>query len=294
MKGLARALLAFAASAAIAGSAFVADASEVISEHFQSEALGRDWAYNIYLPDGYEDGDMRFPVLYLLHGNGANQNEWVSKGLIQPTADRLIAAGEIPPALIVMPSAGTTWYVDRQDKMETAIIKDLIPEVQERYRVIDDRMGRVIGGESMGGYGALRFIMKYPEMFAAAALMSPAIYVPEPPATSSGRRVPPFQTDGKYDPEVWKSLNYPALMDAFVARNIVVPIYVDSGDHDDFQIDYQAPLIYKVWRDHNWPAEMRIVAGTHSFDVWRNTVPEALRFIFQDVTRPQLVEQNDQ
>ena len=87
----------------------------------------------------------------------------------------------MPPAVVVLPSATTSWYVDRKEPMETAFLKDLLPEVERRFRVINERMGRVIGGVSMGGYGALRFALKNPEMFASAALVSPAIYVPEPP-----------------------------------------------------------------------------------------------------------------
>jgi enterochelin esterase-like enzyme len=287
---LVRKLAALAASAVIVTAAFAAEAaSQLTSEQFRSSALGRDWIYNVYLPDGYETGQLRYPVLYLLHGNGADQNEWVAKGMVHRTADALIAAGEIPPCIIVMPSAGVTWYVDRQERMETAIIQDLIPEVERRYRAIHDRFGRVIGGESMGGYGSLRFILKYPELFAAAALLSPAAYVPEPPPTSSARRVPPFQTNGQFDPEVWRSLNYPALLDAFMAKNIVVPIYVDSGDDDEFQIEYHAAAVHKIWRDKNWPTEFRVVDGVHNFDVWRNTVREALRFVFETVRRPELV-----
>lgn len=284
-----RKLVALAAFVLVATTAFAAEASQLVSERFRSPALGRDWVYNVYLPDGYETGRLRYPVLYLLHGNAADQNEWVSKGMIHRTADALIAAGEIPPCLIVMPSAGVTWYVDRQERMETAVVEDLIPEVERRYRAIHDRFGRVIGGESMGGYGSLRFILKYPELFAAAALFSPAAYVPEPPPNSAARRVPPFQTDGHFDPEVWTSLNYPALLDGFVAKNILVPIYVDSGDHDDYQIEYHAAMLYKIWRDHNWPAEFRVVEGVHNFGVWRNTAREGIRFVFETARRPEPV-----
>jgi enterochelin esterase-like enzyme len=285
----ARKLAALAASVVLTTVAFAAQASQLVSGHFRSPALGRDWVYNVYLPDGYETGQLRYPVLYLLHGNGADQNEWVSKGMVHRTADALIAAGEIPPCIIIMPSAGVTWYVDRQERMETAFIEDLIPEVERRYRALHDRFARVIGGESMGGYGSLRFILKYPERFAAAALLSPAAYVPEPPPTSSARRVPPFQTNGQFDPEVWTSLNYPALLDAFMAKNIVVPIYVDSGDDDEFQIESHAAAIHKIWRDKNWPAEFRVVDGVHNFEVWRNTVREALRFVFETVRRPERI-----
>jgi enterochelin esterase-like enzyme len=284
-----RKLVALAAFVLVATTAFAAEASQLVSERFRSPTLGRDWVYNVYLPDGYETGRLRYPVLYLLHGNAADQNEWVSKGMIHRTADALIAAGEIPPCLIVMPSAGVTWYVDRQERMETAVVEDLIPEVERRYRAIHDRFGRVIGGESMGGYGSLRFILKYPELFAAAALFSPAAYVPEPPPNSAARRVPPFQTDGHFDPEVWTSLNYPALLDDFVAKDILVPIYVDSGDHDDYQIEYHAAMLYKIWRDHNWPAEFRVVEGVHNFGVWRNTAREGIRFVFETARRPEPV-----
>ena len=285
---LARTLAALAASAVIATAAFAAEAaSQLTSEQFRSPALGRDWVYNVYLPDGYETGRLRYPVLYLLHGNAQDQNEWL-RAQAHRAADELITAGEIPSCIIVMPSAGVTWYVDRQERMETAIVQDLIPQVEGRHRIIRDRAARAIGGLSMGGYGSLRFVLKYPELFAAAALMSPAAYVPEPPPTSSARRVPPFQTNGQFDPEVWKSLNYPALLDAFMARNIVVPIWVDSGDDDEFQIEYHAAAVHRIWREKGWPAEFRVVDGSHNFDVWRNTVREALRFVFETVRRPEL------
>ena len=56
----------------------------------------------------------------------------------------------------------STWFVDRKEKMETAVIQDLIGDVQRNFRVIDARNGRLVAGLSMGGYGALRFVLKYP------------------------------------------------------------------------------------------------------------------------------------
>ena|SRR5579862_669522 len=174
--------------------------------------------------------------------------------------------------------------------MESAIIQDLIPDVEKNFRVMTDRAGRVIGGESMGGFGALRFALKYHELFAAAALMSPAIYVPEPPPYSSARSAGVFDgPDGRFDAEVWKSLNYPALLDAFFAKKITMPVYVDSGDHDDFRIEGQAAQFYEIWREHEEPGELRIVAGGHSFAVWETTVHEAMRFIFKTVRQPEAI-----
>ncbi len=265
-----------------------AEAGRLVSDRIASSALGRDLEYLAYLPDGHETGHLRYPVLYLLHGHAQDRYEWVTKGAIHRLADELIRAGEMPPSVIVMPSAGTSWYVDRQEKMETAFVADLMPEVERRYRVLrGDRFARAIGGVSMGGYGALRFVLKYPELFAAAALMSPAIYTPHPPVASAARRAPPFQTDGRFDPELWASLNYPALLDAFLARNIVVPIHLDSGDHDEFQSEFHAAMLHKYWRDHGWPVELRVVQGGHNFGVWRDTARDALRFVFETVRRPE-------
>jgi S-formylglutathione hydrolase FrmB len=214
---LSRALTGFATVLAVMAASVAAYAGTVVSQKLASPTLGRDWVYNVYLPDGYDTGKLRYPVMYLLHGNGGDENEWVAKGEAQKTVDRLIADGLMPPAVIVLPSATTTWYVDRKEPMETAFLKDLMPEVEKKFRVINERMDRVIGGVSMGGYGALRFALKNPEMFASAALVAPAIYVPEPPETSSARRVGVFGAQA-YDPEVWKALNYTTLLDGFLAK----------------------------------------------------------------------------
>src|ERR1700755_3405199 len=101
------ALLTFAISA----SAF---ASDIVSKEFASPSLNRQWTYLVYLPTGYETSKLNYPVLYLLHGNAQKASDWVTSGHIQQTADKLIASGEMPPAVIVMPDAGTTWYVDRK------------------------------------------------------------------------------------------------------------------------------------------------------------------------------------
>jgi len=119
-----------------------ATASVIVTREFDSPALQRKWAYAVYLPDGYETSTLNYPVLYLLHGNGGKLSDWATLGHIQPTADALIARGDVPPAIIVMPDAGTTWYVDRKEKMETAVMQDLLGDVQRTFRVIDARNGR--------------------------------------------------------------------------------------------------------------------------------------------------------
>jgi S-formylglutathione hydrolase FrmB len=264
----------------------------VVTREIKSPALARKWSYAVYLPTGYETSNLRYPVLYLLHGNGGNLNDWSSLGRVQATMDALTASGDIPLAIVVMPDAGTTWYVDRKEKMETAVIDDLIPDVERTFRAVTTREGRLVAGLSMGGYGAMRFALKYPEKFVAAALLSPAIYDPEPAETSSARRVGVFGAPD-YDAAVWKSLNYPALWDAYLARKTPVPMYINSGDDDDFQIEAEAAKFYALLRKNKQPAELRIVNGAHSWSVWESTLPDALRYIFRFATRPVLLESAD-
>jgi enterochelin esterase-like enzyme len=260
-------------------------AGQVLAHSFHSPTLGRDWRFNVYLPDGYDRSDLRYPVLFMLHGFSENENAWVTKGHINQAADHLISAGEIPPVVIIMPGSGDNWYVDLKEKIETAFIHDLIPEVAQSFRVIPEREGRCIGGDSMGGYGALRFILKYPEQFGAAILMSPAIYVPEPPLTSSSRKGTVFGSP--FDAAIWQSVNYPTLIDDFFAKNLPIALYVNSGDHDDFEIETQIGPLYKIMREHKFSVAMRVTSGIHDFAVWRAELPDALRFICGEMRLPE-------
>jgi len=255
-------------------------ASSIVTREIDSQVLGRKWSFNVYLPTGYEKSSDTYPVLYLLHGNTHNYKSWTVDGHIQETADALIAGGEIPAAIIVMPDGATTWYVDRKEPMESAILKELIPTVEKEYRVRAERSGRVIAGLSMGGYGAMRFALRYPEMFAAAGLLSPAVYDPAPPENSSARRAGVFGSPD-FDVEVWKSLSYPALWDAYAAKQLPVPMYIVTGDDDMFRIELSATDFYGYLRDRKQPAELRIVDGGHRWSVWSSTIGDAMKYIFR-------------
>ena len=280
-----RSLLSSAAALLALALSLHATAGTIVEREFRSAALSRNWSYTVYLPTGYESSNLRYPVLYLLHGNGGNRYSWINDGHIQQTADVLIARGDIPPCLIVMPDAGTSWYVDRKENMETAVTEDLIADVEQNWRALSTRTGRLVGGLSMGGYGAMRLSLKYPEMFAAAALLSPAIYNPEPPETSSARRVGVFGSPD-YDPAVWKEYNYPALWDAYIAKKMPVPMYINSGDDDDFFIEHEVAQFYFLLRTNKQPAELRIVDGAHVWTVWESTIGDAMKYIFRYAERP--------
>jgi enterochelin esterase-like enzyme len=262
-------------------------AGQVLAYSFHSQTLGRDWRYNVYLPDGYDHSNLRYPVLFMLHGYSENENAWVTKGRINEAADHLIAAGDISPVVIIMPGSGDNWYLDLKEKIETAFIQDLVPEAEHSFRIIPEREGMGIGGDSMGGYGALRFILKYPERFGVALLMSPAIYVPEPPLTSSARKGTVF--GNPFDREIWQRANYPSLLEGFFAKNLPIALYINAGDHDDFEIETQIGPVYKMMREHKFPVAMRVSAGIHDFAVWRAELPDALRFICGEMRVPEMM-----
>jgi enterochelin esterase-like enzyme len=261
--------------------ASLAQAGQTFLETFKSAALGRDYKYTVYLPDSYAKDTKRYPVLYLLHGAGGDENEWLAKGGVRETMDALIARNLIKPMIVVMPGHTQAWWVDgAKEKGETALVKEVMPDVESKYRTDATRKNRLIAGLSAGGYGALNLIMKYPQQFAASAILSPAIYDPVPPNSSSGVRNHPFQKDGKFDPDTWKSLNYTAHIEAYKKSGVIVPLYINSGDHDTFSIALHATTLFERLRFHQPNAlELRIVNGDHEWAVWRDTLGEALMFM---------------
>ncbi|MGU7813078.1 alpha/beta hydrolase [Burkholderia sp. AW49-1] len=255
--------------------------SSVALRTFRSASLKRDWSYTVYLPPGYNPEGARYPVLYLLHGNAGNANDWITQGRLQATADTLIEHHEIPPVVIVMPQGGTDWYVDRKEKMQSAFLNDLLPEVEAHFAVSNQRAGRAIGGVSMGGFGALRFSLLEPGLFCGAMLLSPAIYANEPPLNSAARYVGVFG-DRQFDPRVWHELNYPALLRGYFARNWRVPMFIAAGD-DDLTIQAESSVLYTHLRRAQNPAELRIVDGGHTWEVWRGLLGQGLKYALECV-----------
>jgi enterochelin esterase-like enzyme len=263
-----------------------AHAGDVFTESFRSEALGRDYKYTVYLPDSYKKDDKRYPVLYLLHGAGGDENEWLFKGGLRETMDALIARRVIKPMVVVMPGHTAAWWVDgAKEKGETALVKEVMPHAEAKYRIDATRANRLIAGLSAGGYGSLNLMMKYPTMFAATAILSPAVYDPVPPSHSSGVRQPPFQKDGKFDADLWKSLNYVSHIEGYKKSGTIVPLYINSGDHDTFSIALHAATLFERLRLHQPNAiELRIVNGDHEWMVWRDTLGDALLFMNNYIT----------
>ncbi|HKO99046.1 MAG TPA: alpha/beta hydrolase family protein [Pyrinomonadaceae bacterium] len=142
---------------------------------FESKLVGKTLPYNVLLPVDYDQEaskTKRYPVVYLLHGLTGHYTNWLDKTKL---TDHAAPYGLI----IVTPEGNDSWYSDSvtvpSEKYETYIINELLPDVQRRYRTIESREGRAIAGLSMGGYGALKFGVKYPHVFTFAGSMSGAL-----------------------------------------------------------------------------------------------------------------------
>jgi enterochelin esterase-like enzyme len=267
----------------------VAVAGELQRRIVASTALKRDMTYSVYVPDGYRSSGLQYPVLYLLHGAGGDENGWVEHGDLLKRADRLIASGAIPPSLIVMPGCHACWWVDgAKDLAETAFWTDLVPAVAQGYRTIETRAGRLVAGLSAGGYGAVRFGMKYPDQIGAVAALSPAVYAVTPPAHSSARKQPPFlNASGEFDQSLWTALNYTNLTERYFGQTHRVPFYLMSGDRDGFGIAFETAALFKVMFDRQPElAKLRIVDGDHNWQVWSNALDDSMTYLFGFATRP--------
>ena len=259
-----------------------ANAGEIVHDKFVSATLGREVNVTVYLPDGYKMAPGTFPVTYLLHGADEDENTWDARGGAAITLDGLIKRGLIRPTVAVMPSFGpASWWADgASEKAETAFMTDLIPYVEGKYKVATDRNGRALAGLSMGGYGSLNLALKHPDRFCAAGIISPAIYDPLPPETSASRRAPQFVRSGEFDPEAWKTLNYPAHLEAYARSATRVPMWIVSGDHDRLGIALMsAQLYWKLFQIQPKQVELRVVDGDHEWLTFREALPSALEYM---------------
>ncbi|CAM3323962.1 alpha/beta hydrolase [Halomonas lysinitropha] len=263
-------------------------ASQISHHRFHSDTLQRDYPYTLYLPDGYHDSGLDYPVIYLLHGSFGNDRDWMTRGALKKIADRMIRQGRIPPAVIVMPGSRSWWVDGHNEPAGTAFLEDLLPHVEFVWRVVPKREWRGIAGLSAGGYGTVNFALERPELFAAAAALSPASYYPLPPTNSTAREHPAFLTpDKRFDADLWQRLNYPARLDRYLGQDYVVPLYLSAGNRDVFDAVGHARRLQAALEVHQ-PGQvpLEVFSGGHSWRVWRASLGPALDFMFRYLAAP--------
>ena len=156
--------------------------ADVITSYFYSDALGYDMYYQIVLPPSYESNpDSTYPSIYFLHGFGLDYS-WY--GSVVSVFEDMMTSGEIRESILIKPDGFVIPYLgsmytnsDYNGQFEDYIVQDLISHIDGSYNTIDHSSYRAIMGHSMGGYGALKLSIKFPELFQVAASHSGPIAI---------------------------------------------------------------------------------------------------------------------
>jgi putative tributyrin esterase len=287
---LTRSLLLFCALS-LALNVYAQTNARVETVNFESKLVGQALPYHVVLPPDYDASaarTLRYPVLYLLHGLAGSHNDWVSNRahLAEYAAQYHI--------IIITPEGHDGWYTDSatvpNEKYESYIVQELIPDVERRYRALNVREARAIAGLSMGGYGALKFAVKYPDKFIFAASMSGALGAPA--WNVNDKEMIDFVKPSLA--RVYGAMDNPvrAANDIFKLYDALSPegskqlpfIYLDCGT-EDFLFDSNrtfAALLLK----HKIPHEYRELPGKHEWPYWDSQVQEILRIAAHRLAAP--------
>ncbi len=266
---------------ALGGQTSASQNARIQTIQFESKLVRATLPYNVLLPPDYNSPiakTKRYPVVYLLHGLTGHYNNWIEKTHL---TDNVTAYQFI----IVMPEGNNGWYTDSAnvpiEKYESYIIQELIPDVEQRFRASSVREGRAIAGLSMGGYGALKFAVKHPELFIFAASMSGAL-----DAASW------TEADLKGFEFIWKTLEpvYGAAnsetrtandlgklyRELPAARIAALPyIYLDCGTEDGLLQTNRA--FADILVKQKIPHEYRQLPGNHAWPYWDAQIQEVLK-----------------
>ena len=247
-----------------------------------SKLMAREMPYRVALPANYEtDKASRFPVIYLLHGLGGHYDNWGSKTEIARYLENY-------PVIVVMPEGNNGWYTDSatqpNDRYETYITRELIPEIDGKFRTAPNRQNRVVAGLSRGGYGSRKFGLKYPEMFGLVGSFSGALgaagwtqkllgaagirgAIPESIMSVYGADDTPtrrendiFRIVKDIAPERVKNLPF---------------VYLDCGT-EDFLIQINREFL-SLLNEKKIPPEFRELPGGHTWSYWEQQIQDFLR-----------------
>jgi enterochelin esterase-like enzyme len=241
----------------------------------------------VYTPPGYEGGTSAYPVLYLLHGSGGDEEAWPTMGIANVIMDNLIAQGKAKPMIVVMPNAyageyasldiagpraapppgvGTGGAVPRHDADRQAIIGDVIPFVEKHYRTLPGRENRAIAGLSMGSTVAANVGLPRLDVFASVGLLSSGQFRgtaggPAPGVALLEQISPGFLADP-------------------VATNAKLRLFFFSCGDEDARL----PHLKKVEEDlrsRGINLTFKIYPGEHEWRVWRHSLADMAPLLFR-------------
>ena len=232
---------------------------------YQSKTVGNKRKALVYTPPGYSKKN-KYPVLYLLHGIGGDEKEWLNGAQPQIILDNLYADGKLQPMIVVMPN-GRAMKDDRatgnifdSDKVqafanfEKDLLNDLVPFVEKKYAVLTDREHRAIAGLSMGGGQSLNFGLGNLDKFAWIGGFSSA------PNTKPPAKLIP---------------------DVTAAKEKIKLLFISCGA-SDWLIDF-SKRTHDYLQQNNVPHIYFIEPGVHDFKVWKNGLYMFSQLIFKPV-----------
>jgi S-formylglutathione hydrolase FrmB len=314
--------LALVAAVLLVGCSHPAPASgsaraELREGRFHSDALGVDKRYLIWLPAGYDrDPNHRWPVIYMLHGLGGNERDWVEGGKLDATAARIDLH-----AIVVMPDGDASFYADsvtpadwdacragkrwrrgesaddycvRFARYEQYLVHDLVGHIDAIFNTRADRASRGIGGLSMGGFGAFSLAMRHPDLFGAAASHSGVIALlyagPHPYVKGQerigsdvahwGEEVGPIGplVRGIFGPDVanWRAHDPATLIGSLEKGKLA--LYLDCGTEDGFVLHDAAAYVHDLLDARGIAHTYYRGPGRHDFSFWRGRLPYSLAF----------------
>jgi putative tributyrin esterase len=237
---------------------------------FFGKSIGMATAMNVLLPDA---GPGPFPVFYLLHGLSDDHSIW----LRHTSIERYMAG---IPMIVVMPGTHRGWYTNAPEPIrayEDHILKDVIPTIDRLFPTIKSRKGRVIGGLSMGGFGAVKLALKYPRMFCAANSHSGVLMTPLHKAQSdsfrNSRRAEFESVFGKN----WRGgPNDPPALAQKCPKNLRPALRIDCGTSDSLLS--QNREFHALLQKLRYPHQYDEFPGIHNWAYWDAHIQEAIAF----------------
>lgn len=261
----------------------VLSASKVEKVAIGSEILDKEMRFNIYLPKGY-GGDARYPVLYMIHGYGGNEDTWIPGLELDKRADELIAADKLEPLIIVAPQMDNSWGINSSEhtgvigtppnntlnegRYEDYLCQELVPYIDSSYNTSASRDKRYIGGLSMGGFIALHAAFRNADMFGKAGGHSPAVVLDNTPDIAISWLYPEESQRKERDPlQLAKEKDLKGLK-----------VYLDCGDNDYYRFYEGCERLYELLRSEGVEAVYHLKPGSHDGAYWHSNAEEYLLF----------------
>jgi enterochelin esterase family protein len=258
---------------------------------YRSTALDKYRRMHVYTPPGYESGNGRYPVFYLLHGAGDSDDAWSSVGRAGFILDNLIAAKRARPMIVVMPAGhtsrgpgGATGRAATEEFVRD-FVGDVMPYIEKQYRVLTDRAHTAIAGLSMGGGHTLHVAVPRLERFAYIGVYSSGLLGGFPAAdTGAGRgaaaaAAPAPGTSPPLTAAEFEQLHAVKLDEASLKKGLRL-LWFATGKEDRLMPTTQATV--DLFRKHGFAPVFKESAGGHTWINWRNYLVEFASQLFQD------------